>query len=149
MFDQPSQSVVNPSYESENTPHFSKEYSILLVEDNFINQEVAKDLLNELGLSVDVTDNGRYALEKLSNSTAAYDVILMDCQMPEMDGYQATRQIRKGVAGGAHVQTPIIALTANAMKGDREKCLEAGMNDYLSKPIDLMKLAKVLGEYLD
>jgi len=127
---------------------FEQDYSVLLVEDNFINQEVAKELLSELSLTVDVADNGRYALEKLSNCSQPYDVVLMDCQMPEMDGYQATRKIREGVAGRIHSQTPIIALTANAMKGDREKCIEVGMNDYLSKPIDRVKLAKVLRQYL-
>jgi CheY-like chemotaxis protein/anti-sigma regulatory factor (Ser/Thr protein kinase) len=107
---------------------FSK---ILLVEDNMINQVVAKELLQSIGYSADIADNGRIALELLKdNQTDTYDVILMDCQMPEIDGYQATERIRLGEAGAAYLQVPIIALTANAMKGDRQKCLDAGMNDY-------------------
>jgi signal transduction histidine kinase/CheY-like chemotaxis protein len=125
---------------------FSK---ILLVEDNMINQEVAKELLQGIGYSADIADNGRIALELLKdNQTDTYDVILMDCQMPEIDGYQATERIRLGEAGDAYLQVPIIALTANAMKGDRQKCLDAGMNDYLSKPIDPNKLELKLDQYL-
>jgi signal transduction histidine kinase/CheY-like chemotaxis protein len=125
---------------------FSK---ILLVEDNMINQVVAKELLQSIGYSADIADNGRIALELLKdNQTDTYDVILMDCQMPEIDGYQATERIRLGEAGAAYLQVPIIALTANAMKGDRQKCLDAGMNDYLSKPINPDKLELKLDQYL-
>jgi signal transduction histidine kinase/CheY-like chemotaxis protein len=122
---------------------------ILLVEDNMINQEVAKGLLQSIGYTADIAINGRAALELLKdNQTDIYDVILMDCQMPEMDGYQATQCIRFGEAGDTYIHVPIIALTANAMKGDRQKCIDAGMNDYLSKPIDPSKLEAKLTQYL-
>lgn len=106
---------------------------VLVVEDNEINQMVALGMLESLGYEVSTADNGKYALEDLEENT--YDVILMDCQMPEMDGYEATAHIR------AHsdpdtAATPIIALTANAMSGDAEKCLDAGMDDYLAKPFE-------------
>ncbi|MBA6354417.1 MULTISPECIES: ATP-binding protein [unclassified Colwellia] len=115
---------------------------ILLVEDNRINQIVATKILTKLTLSADIAVNGIHALEKLNSSS--YDLILMDCQMPEMDGYQTTKAIRAGEAGKAHQDIAIIAMTANAMKGDKERCLSAGMNDYLAKPIDINKLHQKL-----
>lgn len=122
---------------------------ILLVEDNLINQEVAKELLNDLDYTADIANNGREAVNiLLSNQEDAYDIVLMDCQMPEMDGYEATEQIRMGMAGEANLAIPIIALTANAMKGDKQKCLDAGMDDYLSKPIDPSKLDGKISHYL-
>ncbi|RLU01116.1 response regulator [Ketobacter sp.] len=110
---------------------------ILLVEDNAINVEVANMILGEQGLSPTVAGNGVEALEHLCSNADSppFTLILMDCQMPELDGYATTRRIRSGAAGEHYKAIPIIAMTANAMKGDREKCLEAGMNDYLSKPI--------------
>jgi len=122
---------------------------ILLVEDNLINQEVAKELLNDLDYTADIANNGREAVNiLLSNQEDAYDIVLMDCQMPEMDGYEASEQIRMGMAGEANLTIPIIALTANAMKGDKQKCLDAGMDDYLSKPIDPSKLDGKISHYL-
>lgn len=111
---------------------------LLLVEDNRINQEVARCVLAEFGIHIDIAANGFEALQSLQNAIGddAYDLILMDCQMPEMDGYQATQAIRAGDAGLTYLNIPIIAMTANAMKGDKEKCLDAGMSDYLSKPIN-------------
>lgn len=106
---------------------------VLVVEDNEINQMVALGMLESLGYDVDTADNGRLALEALEDSV--YDIILMDCQMPEMDGYEATQRIRKHSNPGV-ASTPVIALTANAMSGDAEKCLAAGMDDYLSKPFE-------------
>ncbi len=104
---------------------------ILLVEDNLINQEVAMEILTQAGLVVTVAINGKEALAVLDNAT--FDGVLMDVQMPEMDGYAATRALR----GQERWQNlPVIAMTANAMAGDREKCLQAGMNDYVSKPVD-------------
>ncbi|MEY8263683.1 MAG: response regulator, partial [Bermanella sp.] len=119
---------------------------LLLVEDNCINQEVAKSLLEELGLSCDVAADGEEALSLLNTSAAdtPYSLILMDCQMPIMDGYTTTRNIRLGAGGERYKAIPIIALTANAMQGDKEKCLEAGMSDYLSKPIEPTQLERIL-----
>ena len=128
--------------------HWPQSSRVLLVEDNKINQEVATLMLNGLGLPVGVAENGLQALEKLSHSGIGYDLVLMDCQMPEMDGYQATRCIRAGEAGEANRELPIIALTANALIGDRERCLEAGMSDFLTKPIDETRLRELLSRYL-
>jgi PAS domain S-box-containing protein len=114
---------------------------VLLVEDNEVNRKVALRLLEKLQLVVEVATNGVEAVQKAT--TNAYDLILMDCQMPEMDGYEATRRLR------AHgVRTPIIALTANALQGDREQCLLAGMDDYLAKPIKLDELKRTLARWL-
>jgi len=123
---------------------------ILLAEDNTINQEVALGVLNDIGLSADVAANGLEVLQalRLAPTSAPYDLILMDCQMPEMDGYEATEAIRKGAAGTEYNELTIIAMTANAMKGDREKCISSGMNDYLSKPIDTYALENMLQHYL-
>ena len=116
---------------------------LLLVEDNPINQEVALDLLNSTGLSVDTAEDGIQALEKVMQQQ--YDLILMDVQMPRMDGLDATRQIRL-VPGYANV--PILAMTANAFSNDREQCLEAGMNDHVAKPVDPEKLFEALTRWL-
>jgi signal transduction histidine kinase/DNA-binding response OmpR family regulator len=104
---------------------------LLLAEDNPVNRKLALKLLERAGFTADVATNGAEALALVS--AHRYDLVLMDCQMPEMDGYEASRRIR--ALGGAHARLPIVALTANAMVGDREKCLAAGMSDYLSKPL--------------
>ena len=114
---------------------------ILLAEDNLVNQKLALGLLGNKGHQVSVAGNGKQALEMLE--TGEYDLVLMDVQMPEMDGLEATRQIRaREMITGAHIQ--IIAMTAHAMKGDRELCIEAGMDDYLSKPIRINELTSRL-----
>jgi len=111
---------------------------LLLVEDNAINQQVVIGLLDEFGLHPDIAANGIEALAALNHKEdlQRYDLILMDCQMPEMDGYSATQKIRGGATGTHYQNIPIIALTANAMRGDEEKCYRAGMNDYLTKPLN-------------
>ena len=119
---------------------------ILLVEDNKVNKMVALGILGKLGFSADTADNGRQAINMLE--AVFYDIVFMDVQMPVMDGYQATRAIRGGKTKAANPKVPIIAMTAHAMKGDREKCLQGGMDDYISKPISPRKLAKALEKWL-
>jgi signal transduction histidine kinase len=114
---------------------------ILLAEDNPVNQEVAQAMLEALSCSVSIVENGQQAIAEMA--TNSYSLVLMDCQMPVLDGYEATREFRKrenALPGQSHL--PIIALTANAMVGDKEICLEAGMDDYLSKPFDMDALAE-------
>lgn len=119
---------------------------ILLVEDNPINQMVARAILTSLGYAVKVANNGAEALQLLGAETV--DLVLMDCMMPEMDGFEATARIRDPKTKVLNSQVTIIAMTANAMAGDREKCLSAGMNDYLSKPISKDEVAAVLKKWL-
>jgi len=119
---------------------------VLLAEDNVVNQMLARRLLERLGAIVTIADTGMAAIERLSLSS--FNLVLMDCQMPELDGYEATRRIRKGAAGEAARRVPIIALTANALSGDRERCLESGMDDYLVKPIDPETLREKLERVL-
>ena len=125
-------------------PETLPDWQILLVEDNPVNQIVAKGVLKNLGLTCDSAENGFQALSKLKARSESYDIILMDVQMPEMDGFQATKAIRNGEAGKLHQHTAIIAMTANAMKGDKEKCLAAGMDEYIAKPINLEALKNKL-----
>ena len=126
-------------------------HKILLAEDNPINQEVSRCMLDELGISVDIANDGIMALQMLCNndSRSPYSLILMDCQMPKMDGYVVSRRIRNGGAGDSYREIPIIALTANAMSGDKEKCINAGMNDYLSKPMEAADLREKLTQWLN
>lgn len=123
---------------------------LLLVEDNRINQQVALGVLKQFNLSADIANHGLEALELLSTApeNSPYTLILMDCQMPELDGYQTSEQIRAGKAGKNNINIPIIAMTANAMQGDKDKCLQAGMNDYLSKPIEPALLKSKLVTWL-
>lgn len=132
-----------PTASAELTRHRVK---LLLVEDNPINQEVAMGLLEGLNVDAVIANNGIEAIKSLfsARESSQFDMILMDCQMPDMDGYECTRLIRLGEAGGIYANIPIIALTANAMQGDKERCLEAGMSDYLSKPIDFASLERAI-----
>jgi two-component system sensor histidine kinase/response regulator len=119
---------------------------ILLVEDNAVNREVAVGMLESLGCVTDAAENGRLAVEAMTSS--AYDAVLMDCQMPVMDGLTATGEIRRREHSFGAARVPIIALTANAMDGDRERCLAAGMDDFLSKPFTQQQLATLLRRWL-
>ncbi|MFL0810092.1 MAG: PAS domain S-box protein [Agarilytica sp.] len=123
---------------------------ILLVEDNQVNQYVAQELLQEVGLTCDVAANGLEAIESLASADQSdvFTLVLMDCQMPELDGYEATRRIRAGVAGDHAKETPIVAMTANVMQGDKEKCYAAGMNAYLAKPLDAHEFFATLKAWL-
>lgn len=116
---------------------------LLLVEDNLLNQDMSVELLNRAGISVDVANNGAEALSMLARHR--YDGVLMDCQMPVMDGFEATRRIREIPA---HVDLPVLAMTANALAGDREKCLDVGMNDHIAKPVDVVQLFMTLHRWV-
>jgi two-component system sensor histidine kinase/response regulator len=119
---------------------------ILVVEDNPVNREVAVGMLESLGCEPKAADNGWLAIEAMNGG--GYDAVLMDCQMPVMDGLSATAEIRRREAGSDTARVPIIALTANAMEGDRERCLAAGMDDFLSKPFTQQQLATLLKRWL-
>jgi two-component system, sensor histidine kinase and response regulator len=119
---------------------------ILLVEDNATNQQVALGILGKLGFAADTAANGREAIRAME--TVSYDIVLMDVQMPVMDGFEATRAVRAGETKVLNPETPIIAMTAHAMKGDRERCLAAGMNDYISKPILPQALLDALEKWM-
>ncbi|MCX7799236.1 MAG: PAS domain S-box protein [Fimbriimonadales bacterium] len=119
---------------------------VLVAEDNAVNQHVARGVLAKLGLEAVVVSNGLEAIEALRQQS--FDAVLMDVQMPEIDGFEATRRIRCGEAGAPNRRIPIIAMTAHAMQGDRDRCLEAGMDDYVSKPVSQHDLAAVLQKWL-
>ncbi|WP_422382802.1 response regulator [Marinicellulosiphila megalodicopiae] len=121
---------------------------VLLVEDNFVNQQVALSLFEQLDCEVDIAENGQQALDILNKKINYFDIVFMDCQMPVMDGYTASHQIRLGKAGSENSEIVIVALTANAMKGDKEKCIASGMTDYLSKPIDENELTEIVNKYI-
>ena len=116
---------------------------VLLAEDNPVNQVVALHMLENLGCQVETAGDGREAVEAMLETR--FDLVLMDCQMPEMDGYTATMQIRRQESGTRH--TPVIAMTANAMVSDRDKCIQAGMDDFISKPVNPKRLTQVIARW--
>ena len=119
---------------------------ILLAEDNIVNQRVARAMLRKIGLRADIVDNGQEVIHLLQS--IRYDLILMDCQMPDIDGFEATRLIRKGISGVLNPSVPIIAMTASTMQGDRERCINAGMSDFIAKPVQMGELMNVLARWL-
>ena len=142
--DSPTQLVTRHSM-AENQSTFQKR--ILVAEDTLLNQEVAREMLDSFGCHVDIVENGLKAVEAAKDGR--YDLIFMDCQMPEMNGYEATKAIReKEKAQPQRQRIPIVALTAHAMKGDRERCLAAGMDDYITKPIKQEDMSAILDRWL-
>ena len=140
---------INALQEEHEVYRWPENVRILLVDDNKVNQLVANGLLEEFDLEADVANNGAEALEALKNAgDNPYDIVLMDCQMPVMDGYEASTKIKSGEVGEENVKIPIVAMTANAMEGDKEKCFAAGMDDYIAKPINPDILEKKLKKYL-
>jgi CheY-like chemotaxis protein len=122
----------------------SRSLSILVAEDNSVNQKVASAMLERMGHRTTIAADGMEALDRWSDTT--FDLIFMDVQMPGVDGFEAARRIRRGESKTGH-RTPIVAMTARAMTGDRELCIDAGMDDYISKPVSLEALERVLARY--
>jgi CheY-like chemotaxis protein len=142
---QPSEGRLESSVFTDNALLRSSNRPILVAEDNVVNQRIITLLLEKLGLEAHVVNNGAEAVQAVSERD--YPVVLMDCHMPEMDGFEATRAIRRmELVTGKH--TPIIAVTALAMAGDRERCIEAGMDDYIPKPIDKERLKNKLNQWM-
>ena len=137
------QKAVNKTPVSER----QKEAQILLVEDNLTNRIVALSIFKKLGYVVDVAENGLEAIDALKQKI--YNLVFMDCQMPKMDGYDTTKNIRKSTDLASSPNIPIVAMTAYAMKEDRDKCLNAGMNDYISKPVNPEKVSRVINKWLE
>jgi CheY-like chemotaxis protein len=119
---------------------------VLLVEDNRINRLIAGELLEQLGVQFDFAEDGAEALDKLE--TSPFDLVLMDCVMPRLDGFDATQQWRERERRRERARTPIVAVTANATADDRARCIAVGMDDFLAKPILLHNLANVCARYL-
>ena len=151
--DDPSATRLREERERADRRHAYAGVRILVVEDNAVNQEVALGMLEKIGFTADVADEGRGGVDRIEavrGTEEAFHLVLMDCQMPVLDGYAATRALREGErARGAGEHLPIIALTANAMTEDAEKCLDAGMDDYLSKPFEADALEEKINRWID
>ena len=124
--------------------NYKSDKKILIVEDNEINAELLTIMLNNIGYIADIVENGAVFLEVIKKEH--YDLILMDCQMPVLNGYDATQQYRESEEAGIHI--PIVAVTANTMAGDKEKCIASGMDDYIGKPIATDVLKKIVNHWL-
>jgi CheY-like chemotaxis protein/HPt (histidine-containing phosphotransfer) domain-containing protein len=148
MAGEPQEAVAAPvATAPANTAPGGNRGRILLVEDNLINQQVALGILQIQGYSVTVVNNGREALDAHGQG-GAFDLVLMDCHMPEMDGFEATKEIRNRERSSPGQRVPIVALTANAMAQDRENCLNAGMDDHLSKPFSILTMQEMLARWM-
>jgi signal transduction histidine kinase/DNA-binding response OmpR family regulator len=134
-----------PLRHQEDSSDYIKRAKILLAEDNLVNQKVAVGILKKFGCHVDVVGNGAEALEMIEQNQ--YDIVFMDCQMPELDGYEATAEIRRREYDSRHI--PVVAMTAHTMQGDREKCIQAGMDDYIPKPVKRDNIKEVLVRWLE
>jgi CheY-like chemotaxis protein len=132
--------VATPSETSAGPPR------VLVVDDNLVNQKLSSKMLQRLGCEVQIVENGQLAVERLQER--GFDVVFMDCQMPVMDGYEATRRVRIREENAKLARTPIVAMTANAMQGDREKCLAAGMDDYITKPFKPADFKRMLESWV-
>lgn len=147
MAGQPHEAVAAPAAPAPvDAPAAGNRGKILLVEDNLINQQVALGILQIQGYNVTVVNNGREALD--AHAQGAFDLVLMDCHMPEMDGFEATKEIRRRERSSVAKRVPIVALTANAMAQDRENCLNAGMDDHLSKPFSILTMQEMLARWM-
>lgn len=141
-----SQSTQNHHVQNFKQDFVQKTGRILVVEDNFVNQKVARAMLEKMGHRVDTVTNGIQALATLEQ--VSYDIVLMDCQMPEMDGFEATKIIRSGRRKKLKRNIPIIAMTAHALSGDKERCVLAGMDDYITKPVNINSMNKIIQKFL-
>src|SRR5204863_4866779 len=134
-----------PSHGRDEAPAPLLRGRVLVVDDNAVNALVASAMLQRLGLEIEVAEDGLCALERMQAGNL--DLVLMDCHLPVLDGWEATRRWRRNEPAGTRL--PIVALTANAVLGDRERCLEAGMDDYLAKPVEMAQLVAVVARQLD
>lgn len=145
--------TIDPIIDDKNNTQATKQMgtssNVLLVDDNEINVMVASEFLSGINVTPDIAVDGQDAINKLNQAGSDYSLILMDCQMPIMDGYQATKLIREGQAGEKYKHTKIIAVTANALSSDRQKCLDAGMDDYISKPLKVDTFTELVKRYLN
>jgi len=141
------QETIEKKVEQSQDYNEALEGRVLLVEDNLVNQIVAKKMLEKIGLEYEVANDGKEALEYLA-ADKEFKLILMDCQMPVMDGYEATIEIRNQEKNSTSAPVTVIAMTANAMEGDKEQCLAAGMDDYIAKPVKLPDLKAMLYKWM-